>query len=88
MLIVSDGTDPDAAESWEHVSVRACRSNGHSRVPTWREMCFVKNLCWSDDETVIQYHPRRSDYINRHPHVLHLWRPLKAEIPMPPLEFV
>jgi len=68
---------------WEHTSVHSEKG-----IPSWQEMCFIKDLFWNDSETVIQYHPARSDYVNIHPHVLHLWRPTDVEIPMPPKEFV
>ena len=77
-LICSDGI------GWEHVSVRAGKTSGYSRIPTWREMSFVKDLCWEDEDIVMQLHPRRSEYVNNHPHVLHLWRPTTATIPTPP----
>jgi hypothetical protein len=85
VLICSDGTEvPDVLEwQWEHVSVRAYRGS-QSRIPTWREMCFVKGLCWDDEDVVVQYHPRKSEYVNCHPHVLHLWRPKDQTIPTPP----
>lgn len=72
-VIVSDG------EGWEHVSV-SCPN----RCPNWPEMCFIKNLFWSEEETVIQYHPPKSEYVNCHPNCLHLWKPTDAEIPTPP----
>ena len=56
---------------WEHVSV----SLNRERCPTWDEMCKVKDLFWSDEATVIQYHPAAKDYVNHHPYCLHLWRP-------------
>lgn len=76
-LVVSDG------EGWEHVSV----SLKH-RCPTWDEMCFVKNLFWSEDETVIQFHPPKSEYVNHHPFCLHLWRRIGAEAELPPTYMV
>lgn len=72
-----------SAEGWEHVSVSL-----PNRCPTWEEMCFIKDLFWSDDEAVMQLHPRRADYVNNHPYCLHLWRPLDAAIPLPPSEMV
>jgi hypothetical protein len=79
-VIASDG------HSWEHVSVHAYqgRNGRKQRVPNWREMCYVKRLFWDDDDTVIQFHPRRSEYVNTHPNVLHLWRPTREKIPEPP----
>ena len=84
-LICSDGGN------WEHVSVHAYRqrlSGAQTRTPSWNEMCYVKNLCWDDEDVVMQLHPRRSEYVNQHPNVLHLWCPLKQAIPEPPSLFV
>ena len=64
---------------WEHVSVSL-----PLRCPTWEEMCFIKSLFWDQDDCVIQYHPSEKDYVNNHPHCLHLWRPIGQEIPTPP----
>jgi len=85
-VIASDSSDPDIPDEWrgwEHVSARAYRSD-RSRVPTWREMSFLKGLFWDDEDVVMQLHPRRSEYVNNHPHVLHLWRPTRVQIPTPP----
>jgi len=88
-LICSDGNGDDranvpaAAREWEHVSVQAVRGQ-RSRVPTWREMAFVKDRCWDAEDVVMQLHPARSEYVNLHPHVLHLWRPKHCAIPTPP----
>jgi hypothetical protein len=91
-MVVSDGTDPAfAATRWEHVSVHAWRGVGKNAqlcTPTWKEMAFVKDLFWDGEDVVMQLHPKRSEYVNNHPHVLHLWRPLDAEIPTPPAIFV
>lgn len=64
---------------WEHVSVSL-----PDRTPTWDEMCGIKAMFWDADDCVIQYHPPVSEYINNHPHCLHLWRPVGEGIPMPP----
>jgi hypothetical protein len=90
-VIASDGTEASVPESagWEHVSVHAYRPRGMNpqlRTPTWKEMTFVKDAFWGDDDVVMQLHPRRSEYVNVHPHVLHLWR--HADIPTPPLTLV
>lgn len=66
-------------EGWDHVSVS--RKN---RCPTWEEMCFIKDKFFEESECVIQYHPPKADYINKHNFVLHLWRPHNEVIPMPP----
>jgi hypothetical protein len=88
-LICDDGTDAEVPESlgWEHVSVRAFRGQ-KERTPTWKEMAYVKTLCWDDEDVVVQYHPRTSEYVNLHPHVLHLWRSRLEPFPTPPSSLV
>lgn len=54
---------------WQHVSVSM-----KTRCPNWPEMCFVKNLFWDENETVIQFHPPKSEYVNNHKYCLHLWK--------------
>ncbi len=66
-------------EQWEHVSVSL-----QNRCPTWQEMCHIKEIFWNDDETVIQYHPAKEDYVNYHSYCLHIWKPMNQEIPKPP----
>jgi len=68
----------DEAEGWEHVSI-SCQH----RCPVWEEMAFVKDLFWDEEECVIQFHPPKSEYVNCHPHCLHLWKP-PFEVPTPP----
>jgi hypothetical protein len=51
-------------------------------------MVFIKGLFWDDDDVVMQLHPKRSEYVNQHPHTLHLWRPMTATIPTPPASLV
>ena len=65
---------------WEHVSV----SLSVKRCPDWDEMCMIKNMFWDEEDCVIQYHPPKSHYVNNHPYVLHLWRPINDNIPLPP----
>lgn len=75
-ILASDGM------GWEHVSVRVV---GAPRTPRWDEMCFVKDKFWDEEDAVMQLHPRKSEYVNCHPNVLHLWRPNEGpEIPLPP----
>ncbi len=77
-IIASEG-DPPEAHGWEHVSVSTSR-----RIPNWLEMCFVKDLFWSEDECVVQFHPPRAEYVNQHPNCLHLWRNVRLPFPLPP----
>lgn len=77
---------------WEHVSVhvryRNTKGKWIERTPTWEEMSQIKKLFWDNDETVMQLHVPASDHINVHNHCLHLWKPLNAEIPVPPKALV
>lgn len=79
VCIASDG------EGWEHVSVTYKYLN---KCPSWEAMCLIKDLFWDEDETVIQYHPPKSDYVNMHPYVLHLWKPIDIDLPRPPKKMV
>jgi len=65
-------------EGWDHVSIST-----DNRCPTWDEMQMFKEQFWPCDETVMQLHVPRKDWVNCHPHCLHLWRPQDAEIPRP-----
>lgn len=76
-VIASEGN------GWEHVSVSL-----KNRCPNWKEMCFIKDLFWDSEDTVIQYHPPKSQYINNFPYCLHLWRPINEKIPLPPQDLV
>lgn len=71
---------------WEHVSVSLRTNAGTilSRTPKWAEMCEVKEMFFEPNEVVMQLHPSDDEYIEEHPYVLHLWRPLEKEIPTPP----
>ena len=71
-ILASDGL------GWEHVSV-----SKKYECPTWGEMCRVKELFWDDEDTVVQYHPPKSLYVNNHPHCLHLWRPTGTTLSVP-----
>ena len=76
-VIASDGAE------WEHVSVSL-----PNRIPNWREMCLIKELFWGDEDTVVQFHPPKADYVNLHPNCLHLWRHPETNWDLPPLWMV
>lgn len=71
--VASDGL------GWEHVSI----SLSVKRCPDWEEMCMIKDMFWDETDTVMQFHPPKSEYINNHPYCLHLWRPIGVEIKLP-----
>lgn len=86
-IIASDGSDWQESglpgEPWEHVSVHA-EVGGKNRMPTWDEMAQVKDLFWDGEDVVVQFHPRKSEYVNSHGFTLHLWRPIETVLPTPP----
>jgi len=72
---VADGQET----GWEHVSVSTRR-----RIPNWIEMSWVKDRCWHEEDTVVQFHPPKSRHINNYSTVLHMWRWLGGDTPTPP----
>lgn len=81
--VLSTGDDPECCVGgWEHVSVSK-RQGKKMRMPTWEDMAFVKNLFWGEDETVVQFHPKKSEYVNFYD-VLHLWKKIGVEHELPP----
>lgn len=59
----------------EHVSVSLAdgRKFHRGELPTWDDMCLVKDIFWDEEEEVFQIHPPRSCYYDLGA-VLHLWR--------------
>lgn len=60
---------PMKASGWEHVSVSL-----ENRCPNWEEMSYVKSLFWNEDQTCVQFFPKKSEYVNNCEHCLHIWR--------------
>jgi hypothetical protein len=81
-MVASDGA-PELNIHWEHVSVSL-----QNRCPNWLEMEFACRLFWDEEETVMQLHPPRSQWVSHHPYCLHLWRPTDVAIPAPPMALV
>lgn len=57
---------------WEHLSIVLLTGDNP---PVWKDMCVFKDTFWGEDETCVQYHPAKKDYINCHPNCLHIWKP-------------
>ena len=74
-VIISDGL------GWEHVSVSVSTSD---RIPSWEEMEYLKRMFWGLNDTVIQFHPPVSKYINKCKSCLHMWRKPGNEVHLPP----
>ncbi len=72
----------------DHVSVSPGSRNRRA-CPTWEEMSAIKDMFFEPEETVMELHPPKSEYVNNHPYCLHLWRPNDGrEIPRPPMILV
>ena len=68
-----------SGEGWDHVSV-----SREKRCPNWPEMEFIKRRFFQDGEMSMQLHVPITKHISVHPNCLHLWRPQKEQIPLPP----
>ena len=68
-------------EGWEHVSVSL---PGIRSTPPWELMSMIKKIFWDAEDTVIQFHPKESEYVNCHPYCLHLWRKVGSDQELPP----
>ncbi len=74
-------------EGWDHVSVSILygkEGKRQARIPSYEEMQIVKDMFFKKDEPVIEIHPKKADYVNQNEYVLHLWRPLNSNLPLPP----
>lgn len=76
-VMISDGG------GWDHVSISL-----KDRCPTWDEMNLIKDIFFEDHETVVQFHPKKEQYVNDHPYTLHLWKKQGVEHELPPIIFV
>lgn len=62
----------DNEDGNEHVSV----SPKHKyNIPTWEDMCQLKEVFFDEEEEVYQIHPKHSQYVNLKNNCLHLWKP-------------
>ena len=68
-------------EGWQHVSV----SGYNGIMPSWDVMETIKNKFFEDDEFVVEYHPKKEDYVNNVENCLHLWSHICKELPYPDL---
>lgn len=73
-----------SGDGWDHISIHVELNGEKKRCPTWEEMSFIKDLFFEDNEWTVQYHPAKSNHINLHPYVLHIWKPIDKELPVPP----
>lgn len=62
---------------WEHVSISPKKQ---TKIPTWQDMCQLKDIFFKDDEEALQLHPKKKEYVNVMDNCLHLWKPRGMEI--------
>ena len=62
---------------WEHISISPKKK---FKLPTWNDMCQVKDIFFNDNEEVLQLHPKKSEYVNVRENCLHLWKPKGIDI--------
>lgn len=67
----------DNEEGWEHVSISPKK---RYKMPSWNDMCQLKDIFFSDDEEALQIHPKGNEYINIQENCLHLWKPKGVDI--------
>ena len=68
------GTNEDG---WEHVSVSPFN---HDITPDWKDLCDIKGIFWDEEEEVLQFFPKKSQYVNIQKNCLHMWRPTDPEL--------
>lgn len=62
---------------WEHVSISPTNAE---KIPTWNDMCQLKDIFFAGDEEALQLHPKRGKYVNLKDNCLHLWKPRGIDI--------
>lgn len=74
----------DESGVMEHVSVSSYKRR---QLPTWEDMCKLKDMFFHPDEMVVQVHPKEERYLHGVSgpggkplgNVLHLWRPMNGD---------
>lgn len=74
--ILSVSVEQDG-KTWLHLSV-----SRSSRLPSYDDLLWCKSIFIGDKRKAVQVFPPKSEHINIHPYVLHLWACL-AEDPLP-----
>lgn len=75
-ILIISGTVKEG-KRWVHLSL----SRG-DRVPDWEELKAVKSRFLGDEALAIQVFPPKSQWVNVHPHCLHLWQCVDGD-PLP-----
>ena len=64
----------EGEDKWLHVSVSRA-----DKIPSWEDLGEIKNLFIGEDRAAIQILPKKNEYVNVHPRVLHLWSNLDKD---------
>lgn len=73
-LHVIASLDNLSGQLWLHISVSREKS-----LPTWDDLKAVKTHFIGAEKEAVQVLPRESEYVNAHPHTLHLWHRVDGE---------
>jgi len=73
-VVILSGSREQDGNRWLHVSMSRA-----DRLPSWEDLRECKEL-FIGDRVAVQVFPRKAEYVNIHPNVLHLWSCLDAEI--------
>jgi len=68
LAVIASGATEKDGRRWLHVSL-----SRPSRLPSWEDLREVKDTFIGKDRKAVQVLPPEAEYVNRHPHVLHLW---------------
>lgn len=70
LAVILDETTIDGKE-WRHLSV-----SRRSRTPNYEEVDRVRRTFLGEDAVTMHIWPPKAEYVNLHPHCLHLWQPI------------
>jgi hypothetical protein len=75
MTVLLSGRVELDGKRWVHLSV-----SYPDRLPTWEDLVYAKELFMGRESRALQVIPPRSEYINLHPYVLHLWSCIDGDV--------
>lgn len=61
---------------YEHISVSPTKK---SKMPTWNDMAYLKDIFFEDEEEAYQIIPKKSQYVNIKENCLHIWKPMNGK---------
>lgn len=77
MFFVLATIETGDAQPLEHISVS---HRNEKIVPSWAEMCAIKDMFFYPEEECVEIHPKHSEYVNMVDNCLHIWRPVNGVI--------